>query len=112
MLASAEHKTSINLILNKLARCNRANKYLLKPLYINQQVNIYCGQILKYYISLNSTMNKIYSFQNSRIDIMGTHEKPMFFASQTAKASGYINTRDAIISHVWKENKTSEKNID
>jgi len=43
---------------------------------------------------------------------MGTHEKPMFFASQTAKASGYINTRDAIISHVWKENKTSEKNID
>ena len=50
-------------------------------------------------------MNKIYSFQQTNINILGTHDSPMFFGSQIAKALGYMNTRDAIINHVWKEKK-------
>jgi len=54
-------------------------------------------------------MNKIFKFQQTNINIMGTYDTPMFFGSQIAKALGYMNTRDAIINHVWKENKTPVK---
>jgi prophage antirepressor-like protein len=54
-------------------------------------------------------MNKVFEFQQNKINILGTHDIPMFFGSQIAKALGYMNTRDAIINHVWKENKTPVK---
>ena len=54
-------------------------------------------------------MNKLFKFQETNINILGTHDIPMFFGSQIAKALGYMNTRDAIINHVWKENKTPVK---
>jgi prophage antirepressor-like protein len=54
-------------------------------------------------------MNKVFEFQQNKINILGTHDSPMFFGSQIAKALGYMNTRDAIINHVWKENKTPVK---
>lgn len=60
-------------------------------------------------------MNQVFKFNNSEISVLGTKETPMFFGSQIAKALGYINTRDAIIHHVWEKNKTSiseyKKNI-
>ena len=54
-------------------------------------------------------MNKLFKFQETNINILGTNDTPMFFGSQIAKALGYMNTRDAIINHVWKENKTPVK---
>ena len=54
-------------------------------------------------------MNRLFKFNETNINILGTHDNPMFFGSQIAKTLGYINTRDAIINHVWKENKISVK---
>ena len=52
-------------------------------------------------------MNKLYTFQETNINILGTHEKPLFFASQIAQILGYSNTQKAIYNHVWEENKTN-----
>ena len=52
-------------------------------------------------------MNQLYTFQETNINILGTHEKPLFFASQIAQILGYSNTQKAIYNHVWEENKTN-----
>ena len=50
-------------------------------------------------------MNKLFKFQETNINILGTHDIPMFFASQIAQLLGYSNTKKAIYVHVWGENK-------
>ena len=52
-------------------------------------------------------MNRLFKFNETNINILGTHEKPMFFASQIAKILGYSNTQKAVYIHVWGENKTN-----
>ena len=52
-------------------------------------------------------MNKLFKFQETNINILGTHDIPMFFASQIAQLLGYSNTKKAIYVHVWGENKTN-----
>jgi len=54
-------------------------------------------------------MNKLYEFQKNKINILGTHDSPMFFASQIAKTLGYIDTNDCIRRHVWETNKIQVK---
>ena len=50
-------------------------------------------------------MNKIYKFQETNINILGTHDNPMFFGSQIAKALGYIKPQNAVLVHIWESNK-------
>ena len=50
-------------------------------------------------------MNKLFEFQQNKINILGTHDNPMFFGSQIANILGYSNTKKAIYVHVWQENK-------
>ena len=52
-------------------------------------------------------MNKVFEFQKNKINILGTHDNPLFFASQIAQILGYSNTQKAIYNHVWEENKTN-----
>ena len=52
-------------------------------------------------------MNQVFKFETSNINIIGTHEKPMFYGSQIAKALGYIDTTDAVRKHIWNENKVT-----
>jgi prophage antirepressor-like protein len=50
-------------------------------------------------------MNQLFKFQETNISVMGTPNEPMFFASQVAKALGYIDTTDAVRKHIWNDNK-------
>ena len=52
-----------------------------------------------------SEIEKVFKFQNNNIQILGSHEKVMFFASQIAKAIGYTDTTDAVRKHIWDINK-------
>ena len=47
----------------------------------------------------------LFKFQNNTINVLGSKEKPMFFASQGAKALGYLDTTDAVRKHIWNVNK-------
>ena len=47
----------------------------------------------------------LFKFQNNTINVLGSKEKPMFFASQIAKALGYLDTTDAVRKHIWDVNK-------
>ena len=47
----------------------------------------------------------LFKFQNNTINVLGSKEKPMFFASQVASILGYSNTKKAIYIHVWEQNK-------
>ena len=51
-------------------------------------------------------MNQIlFKFENNKINVLGSHEAPMFFGSQIATALGYINPRNAVLMHIWDTNK-------
>jgi len=50
-------------------------------------------------------MNQIYNFQGVNINVLGSAEKPFFFASQISKSLGYIDTTDSIRKHIWSINK-------
>ena len=50
-------------------------------------------------------MNKIYKFQENKINVFGREDKLFFYASQISKSIGYIDTSDSIKKHVWKTNK-------
>ena len=50
-------------------------------------------------------MNKLYTFQQNKINILGTYDSPMFFASQIARSLGYVNAYDAVNKHIWSKNK-------
>ena len=52
-------------------------------------------------------MNQIFKFENYDIKILGTQEKPLFFASQVAHILGYSNTKKAVYTHIWDINKTN-----
>ena len=53
-------------------------------------------------------MNQVlFKFQNNTINVLGSKEKPMFFASQIAKALGYLDTTDAVRKHIWDVNKST-----
>ena len=52
-------------------------------------------------------MNQIFKFENYNINILGTQEKPLFFASQVAHLLGYSNTQKAVYTHIWDINKTN-----
>lgn len=47
----------------------------------------------------------LFKFQKNTINLLGSKEKPMFFASQIAKALGYLDTTDAVRKHIWDVNK-------
>lgn len=47
----------------------------------------------------------LFKFQNNTINVLGSKEKPMFYASQIAKALGYLDTTDAVRKHIWDVNK-------
>ena len=47
----------------------------------------------------------LFKFQNNTINVLGSKEKPMFFASQIAKALGYIKPQNSVSVHVWDCNK-------
>ena len=47
----------------------------------------------------------LFKFQNNSINVLGSKEKPMFFASQIAKALGYIKPQNSVSVHVWDCNK-------
>ena len=51
----------------------------------------------------------LFKFENNKINVLGTHEAPMFYGSQVASILGYVNKRDAVIKHVWNKNKISVK---
>jgi prophage antirepressor-like protein len=50
-------------------------------------------------------MNQLFKFENFDIKILGTHDKPLFFASQVAHILGYSNTKKAVYTHIWDQNK-------
>ncbi len=50
-------------------------------------------------------MNKFFELQQNKINILGTYDSPMFFASQIAKALGYIKPQNAVLVHIWETNK-------
>ena len=47
----------------------------------------------------------LFKFQNNTINVLGSKEKPMFFASQVASILGYSNTKKAVYIHIWEQNK-------
>ena len=47
----------------------------------------------------------LFKFQNNNINVLGSKEKPMFFASQVASILGYSNTKKAVYIHIWEQNK-------
>ena len=49
----------------------------------------------------------LFKFENNKINVLGSHEFPMFFGSQTSTALGYIKPRNAVLMHVWDSNKTT-----
>ena len=49
----------------------------------------------------------LFKFQNNTINVLGSKEKPMFYASQIAKALGYIKPQNSVSVHVWDCNKLS-----
>ena len=54
-------------------------------------------------------MNKLFEFQQNKINILGTHDSPMFYGSQIARSLGYVNAYDAVNKHIWTVNKISVK---
>ena len=50
---------------------------------------------------------QIFKFENYDIKILGSEEKPLFFASQVAHILGYSNTKKAVNNHIWDINKTN-----
>ena len=50
-------------------------------------------------------MNKIYKFQENKINVSGTFDRMFFYASQISKSIGYIDTSTSIRTQVWKENR-------
>ena len=50
-------------------------------------------------------MNKIYKFQENKINVFGREDKMFFYASQISKSIGYIDTSNSIRTHVWSQNK-------
>ena len=50
-------------------------------------------------------MNKIYNFQENKINVFGKFDKMFFYASQISKSIGYIDTSNSIRTHVWSKNK-------
>ena len=56
-----------------------------------------------------SSINPVFKFQDHSINIFGSDDNMMFFGGQVAKALGYSNTRDAISTNVWNENKMTIK---
>ena len=50
-------------------------------------------------------MNKLFKFNETNINILGTHDNPMFFGSQIAKVLGYIKPQNAVLNHIWESNK-------
>ena len=53
----------------------------------------------------NKMNQALFKFQNNTINVLGSKEKPMFFASQIASILGYSNTKKAVYIHVWEQNK-------
>ena len=54
-------------------------------------------------------MNKLFNFQNNKINILGTQDDIMFYGSQIARSLGYVNAYDAVNKHIWSKNKISVK---
>lgn len=53
--------------------------------------------------------NKLYSFNNIQLSIIGTYEKPWFVAKEIAELLGYQDAKKAIQSHIDDEDKMSVK---
>ena len=47
----------------------------------------------------------LFRFQNNNINVLGSKNNMFFFASQVAKALGYLDTTDAVRKHIWNVNK-------
>lgn len=47
----------------------------------------------------------LFQFENNKINVLGSEEKPLFFASQVARILGYSNTQKAVYVHIWEQNK-------
>ena len=52
-----------------------------------------------------SEIDKVFKFQDSSINVLGSFDKPMFFGKQIAQSLGYIKPRNAVAVHVWECNK-------
>jgi len=50
-------------------------------------------------------MNKLFKFNETNINILGTYDSPMFFGSQIAKTLGYIKPQNAVLNHIWESNR-------
>ena len=42
----------------------------------------------------------LFKFHNNTINVLGSKEKPIFFASQVASILGYSNTKKAVYIHI------------
>ena len=49
----------------------------------------------------------LFKFENNKINVLGSEEKPLFYASQVASILGYSNTKKAVYNHIWDINKTN-----
>jgi prophage antirepressor-like protein len=54
-------------------------------------------------------MNKVFEFQQNKINILGKYDNPMFYGSQIARSLGYVNAYDAVNKHIWSKNKMNVK---
>lgn len=53
--------------------------------------------------------NKLYSFNNIQLSIIGTYEEPWFVGEEICKLLGYSNTKQAIQMHIQENEKITAK---